>query len=426
MVLLRDIPLDIDLDDLVMDPFDPEEVRKLFDFLEFRTLFDRLSEAFEGQELGPTLGGAEVLEAEVTEVETAAAAIDVLNALVGGEETVAAAGSWRGAAGRSALEGLALVTDPAAVEVAWIPGELLADPDVRDALQAVAPTEGRRLAAHGAKALLRSLTDLDVDAGLGVDTMLAAYLLDPAEARYLLEDLLIRYAQLQLPEQSASAEGQLELDATATSPAVLAGREALAVDRLLPPLQASLEANGVRRLFDEIEVPLVGVLARMEAVGIAVDRSILESIRDQLNTECEVLSAQIVEDAGEEFNINSTKQMREVLFDKLGLTPQKKTKTGYSTDAASLEKLLGQHPIIEHLLRYREVEKLRGTYGEGLLAEIGPDDRIHATFNQTVARTGRLSSDRPNLHNIPIRTEEGRRIRRAFIPAEGRRFLVAD
>jgi DNA polymerase-1 len=115
-----------------------------------------------------------------------------------------------------------------------------------------------------------------------------------------------------------------------------------------------------------------------------------------------------------------------VLFDELGLQPQKKTKTGYSTDAGSLEKLHGQHPIVEKLLRYREVEKLRSTYGESLLGEVGPDGRIHATFSQTVARTGRLSSDQPNLHNIPIRTEEGRRFRRAFIPAAGCELLVAD
>ena len=115
-----------------------------------------------------------------------------------------------------------------------------------------------------------------------------------------------------------------------------------------------------------------------------------------------------------------------MLFDELGLTPQKKTKTGFSTDAASLEKLAGQHPIIEHLLAYREVEKLRSTYGEGLLQEVGPDGRIHATFNQTVARTGRLSSDQPNLHNIPVRSEEGREFRKAFVPAAGCELLVAD
>ena len=120
-----------------------------------------------------------------------------------------------------------------------------------------------------------------------------------------------------------------------------------------------------------------------------------------------------------QFAVNSTPQLREVLFDKLGLTPQKRTKTGYSTDAQTLEKLRGEHPIVESLLRYREVEKLRSTYGETLLAEVAPDGRIHATFNQTVARTGRLSSDQPNLHNIPVRSKEGRQIRECFIPAEG-------
>jgi DNA polymerase-1 len=119
-------------------------------------------------------------------------------------------------------------------------------------------------------------------------------------------------------------------------------------------------------------------------------------------------------------------KLREILFDQLGLTPQKKTKTGYSTDASSLEKLVGQHPIIEHLLAYREVEKLRSTYGDGLLNEVAPDGRIHATFNQTVARTGRLSSDQPNLHNIPVRTELGREFRRAFVPAPRCELLVAD
>ncbi|MGP8162560.1 MAG: DNA polymerase, partial [Acidimicrobiales bacterium] len=117
---------------------------------------------------------------------------------------------------------------------------------------------------------------------------------------------------------------------------------------------------------------------------------------------------------------------RTILYDKLKLTPQRKTKTGYSTDAATLEKLRDAHPIVGTLLRYREVEKLRSTYGEGLLAEVAPDGRIHASFNQTVARTGRLSSDRPNLHNIPVRTDDGRRIREAFVPAPGTEFLIAD
>jgi DNA polymerase I len=138
------------------------------------------------------------------------------------------------------------------------------------------------------------------------------------------------------------------------------------------------------------------------------------------------LEAEIHELAGGAFKVNSTPQLREVLFEKLALVPSKRTKTGFSTDAQSLEKLVDQHPIIPKLLRWREVEKLRNTYGETLAAEIAEDGRIHASFNQTVARTGRLSSESPNLHNIPVRSDEGRQFRRAFVPAEGCRLLVAD
>ena len=298
---------------------------------------------------------------------------------------------------------------------------------MRAALAALAGPGGRPLAAHQAKPLVRALTSLDVDVrSLALDTALAAYLLDPAESRYLLEELVVRYAGARIPDGDAAAEGQLDLDGSATPASVATARRALAVDRLVAPLLAALDAQGLRALNDEIEVPLVGVLARMEDAGVAVDRDELQRLRDRLVADVERHRAAIVEAAGHDFNVNSTLQLREVLFDELGLAPQKKTKTGFSTDAASLEKLAGQHPIIEHLLAYREVEKLRSTYGDGLLQEVAPDGRIHATFNQTVARTGRLSSDQPNLHNIPVRSELGREFRKAFVPAEGCELLVAD
>jgi DNA polymerase-1 len=273
------------------------------------------------------------------------------------------------------------------------------------------------------------LGQLDADlVTLHLDTMLAAYLLDPAESRYLLSDLLLRYAGLELPigAGAASDELQLDLSGDAVSPALEAARRALAVARLVEPISAALDAQGLSALYDDIEIPLVHVLARMEDAGVGVDAAELKHLNDTLAAECTELTQRIWEDAGEEFNVNSTLKLREILFDRLGLQPQKKTKTGYSTDAASLEKLAGQHPIIEHLLRYREVEKLRSTYGEGLLAEVQADGRIHATFNQTVARTGRLSSDAPNLHNIPVRSELGREFRKAFIPASGCELLIAD
>lgn len=180
------------------------------------------------------------------------------------------------------------------------------------------------------------------------------------------------------------------------------------------------------KLWNEIERPLVRVLARMEDTGVRVDVEMLRNLTTELTAEAKTLESRIHDLAGEEFNVNSTPKLRTILFEKLGLAPQKKTKTGYSTDAQSLEKLRGEHPIVEALLSYREVEKLRSTYGESLLAEVAPDGRIHATFQQTVARTGRLSSDRPNLHNIPVRSERGGEFRRAFVPSEGTRLLVAD
>ena len=191
-------------------------------------------------------------------------------------------------------------------------------------------------------------------------------------------------------------------------------RLAAVLARLRAPLQQALDEIGEGALFEDMERPLVRVLARMEVVGIPVDREVLRAIAASLTAECESLEATMHELAGSPFNVNSVKQLRTVLYEDLGLQPGRKTKTGYSTDARTLESLRGQHPIIEVLLRYREVEKLRSTYGETLAAEVAADGRIHATFRQTVARTGRLSSDRPNLHNIPVRTDEGRRFREAL------------
>jgi len=169
------------------------------------------------------------------------------------------------------------------------------------------------------------------------------------------------------------------------------------------------------------------VLAKMEDIGIAVDVTLLRTLSDRLNAEVQRLSGVLQEVVGRPFNINSPIQLRDILYTQRGLVPAKKTKTGFSTDAATLEKLRDQWPeFIEPLLQYREVEKLRSTYGEALLGEVAADGRIHATFNQTVARTGRLSSDQPNLHNIPVRSDEGRQFRQCFIPGPGCTLLVAD
>ncbi len=428
--LLRNVPIECDLDELVMGGWDTEEVRRLFNFLEFRTLWDRLLEAVgegeKGEDAASTAAGVP-LEAVVERLPSAAAAIERIRGWITAGTALSLAAAWAGREGRSAIEGLAAVELPSRPEVVWIEGGLLADLDVLAALGDLVGPSGVGISTHDAKALMRGLAVMGVDfSHLDLDTAIAAYLVDPAGDQYLLEDLALRYAEIDLRAPDGPAAGQLDLDGAATDPAEQAGRRAAAVARLVEPLGAALSARGLSRLYDEIERPLVRVLARMEEVGIRVDEDELRRLAKTLAEEARRLELEIQDLAGSPFMVNSTKQLREVLFGRLRLTPQKKTKTGYSTDAQSLEKLRGQHPIIESLLRYREVDKLRSTYGDSLLAEVGPDGRIHATFNQTVARTGRLSSDQPNLHNIPIRSEEGRRFRRCFIPAEGCRFLVAD
>jgi DNA polymerase-1 len=421
MLLRRDAPLDgVDLDDLAVRPR-PDEVKRLFEFLEFRTLADRVAEALgdTGAELapGPT---REQLVPEVEVVDVAAVAAELLGAL----EVLDLAAAWEGEPGRSPLTGLAVVSDAATAEVCWLPIEVVTDPAVATALAGHPAVR-----AHNAKPLMRSLLELGVDLrGLQLDTAIAAYLIDPAEARYELAQLVDTFTRFAPAAESSVPSGQLDLDGTTVADAERAAGAALGIHHVAGPIEASLAAQGMAELYRDVENPLVRVLARMEHVGIAVEGATLRAINERLTAEVERLGAELRTVAGrDDLNLNSPIQLREILYTERGLTPVKKTKTGYSTDAATLERLRDQWPeFIEPLLRHREVEKLRGTYGEGLLQEIAPDGRIHATFNQTVARTGRLSSDQPNLHNIPVRSDEGRQFRTAFVPAPGHVLLVAD
>ncbi|MEM7275177.1 MAG: DNA polymerase I [Actinomycetota bacterium] len=431
MELLRDVELEASAADFLgIEPYDAEEVKKLFDFLEFRTLLARLEDAFAPGEAEEAVGGTDLAIALDTPTDPAAAASAVA-ALASGDGPVSVAAALTAEGADQTLDGLALVGAevPAdgSVPVLWLHSSHLDDPAVAEPLGALLSAEGRGMYAHDAKPLLRSLLRAGTPMpGLRLDTSLAAYLLDPAGNSYPLDALVRRYTDRRLPEAVAPPEGQLDFGDDSVTPAERTGLDAAAVAVLAPPIVADIEANGLTALNDDVEVPLVAVLARMEHIGVGIDRPELETLNADMTAEAAALAEEIQAAAGEEFNVNSTKKLREILFEKLELTPQKKTKTGYSTDQATLEKLVGEHPIIDHLLRYREVEKLRSTYGQSLLDAVADDGRIHATFNQTVARTGRLSSENPNLHNIPVRTELGRSFRRAFVPSGGRRLLVAD
>ncbi len=421
MILRRDAPIELP-ESLKMEP-NMAEVQRLFDFLEFRTFAERLAEALGPAAVVLSADERQALEPEVVESESAAASAELLAAL----PALDLAAAWDGEPGRSPLTGVGVVTDGASAAVTWIPAEHLADPAVVTALSTT-PLHG-----HETKSLMRSLLTAGVDlTNLALDTAIAAYLLDPAEARYDLVHLVERYTAFSMPVDSPAAKGQLDLDGATAEPSTVAGRAALAVHHLVAPISTSLADQGMADLYATIENPLVRVLARMEHAGVAVDLVELRRLYERLTGEVQRLQAELKEVVGrDDLNINSPIQLRELLYAAppagRGLTAVKRTKTGASTDAATLEKLRDEWPeFIGPLLQYREVEKLRGTYGEGLIAEVAPDGRIHATFNQTVARTGRLSSDRPNLHNIPVRRDEGRMFRRAFIPGPGNLLLVAD
>ncbi len=284
------------------------------------------------------------------------------------------------------------------------------------------------ISGHHVKPVLRWFLDRRIDIPkVGFDTAIAAYLLEPAQSKLEAHEVLARYTEdrIAVRVDGSSSDGQLSFDSSASDTSSDASNVAIAVSRVIPALRKEINAQGVDNLFNDVELPLIRVLAKMEHVGVLVNKNQLTAINEHLIHETKRLTVVLHELAGKSFNLNSPTQLRQILYEDKKLSPGKKTKTGFSTDAATLEKIRDQWPeFIDQLLEYREFEKLRGTYGQGLLDAIQPDGRIHATFNQTVARTGRLSSDAPNLHNIPIRSDEGKVFRTAFIPQDGCLLMV--
>jgi DNA polymerase-1 len=246
------------------------------------------------------------------------------------------------------------------------------------------------------------------------DTYLAAYLVKPGLGSYELETL-------------AAERGLAEVDLAHEDHAVAeAARRAAQIFALSPRLRKELEEMGLARLYYDVELPLAGVLGEIEDIGMPVDAETLEGVGQDLDARIADVERDIYEDVGHPFNIGSPKQLGEVLFEEMGIPPVRKTKTGYSTDAKVLQQLAIEHPVADRIIEYRELTKLRGTYIDGLLKLITDEGRIHSTLQQTRAATGRLSSDSPNLQNIPVRTEMGVRIRDAFTASPGRRLVVAD
>jgi DNA polymerase I len=402
--LNTDVDVPVEPEDAVMGEWDVDAVRRLFTSLEFRTLFERLEEVGRSAKPAVEVADLDLRETDAGEVETLLSAdgpkairLDLDERKVRG----VAVSLGGGQAAYASLSDLAPLAGSLANTAApkWTH-------DAKD-LETAVVAEG-----------------LSLD-GLATDTMLAAYLLDPAGASFELAPLCEQYLGADLlgaePEE---AEGQLFGETWRATAA-----EAAAVALLSPVLDERIDKAGLRRLLDEVELPLSSVLARMQANGVALDVAYLHEMAEGVHDEMATLKARIYELAGEEFNLNSPPQLRAILYDKLRLSPGKRTPKGQlSTDASVLEKLRDVHPIVDAILSWRELDKLNSTYLEALPKQVDPrDGRVHTTFNQTGAATGRLSSTNPNLQNIPVRGELGRQIRRAFIPGSNEQLLlVAD
>ena len=371
----RDLDIDCDPAELVLNPPDRSQLREMFRRFEFRNLLNRVDE----------------LDAAVPARERIVAGTNV---------------EWRegdlpervtGRVGLAiAAQRFALASDDGVIVGPWNDAHV---PRLRDA----------QIVAHDYKALPR-LTQLPAD-----DTMIASYLIEPGRPAYELDDLAAEYGVEALPDPETD-DGEL---------AALI-RAAEVPRRLARPVRARLVERGSERLYDDIELPLTAVLASMEDAGIRIDAYRMGEITARLADRVEELESLAYELAGEEFMLGSTQQVARILFEKLELTPGRKGKTGYSTDTRVLRSIRHEHAIVEVLEEWRELTKLVNTYLGPLPALLGEDGRLHTHFNQTVAATGRLSTSNPNLQAIPIRTELGREIRSAFVAEPGAKLVSAD
>ncbi|GBD31991.1 DNA polymerase I [bacterium HR33] len=410
----RDVPVELDLNALRLGEPDWEAVRRLFTELEFRELLQKL-------DLG-RVARSELRTRVVTRWEEVPEVVERLSRCKLAAVATVAAGSDPLSA---ELVGLSLAVEPGS---SWY---LVFGPEALPRLdnEELAPFRrwledpGALKAGHDLKFDWLVLRNHGVELGGAVyDTMLASFVLDPGRRSHELEVLALELLGLKLEP----SEHQRELFAESQRP--VPGRDASVILRLKELFDPQLEALALRRLLDEIEMPLVPVLVDMEWRGIAVDVAQLEALSREFGEELERIERAIYAEAGVEFNINSTSQLRHVLFEKLNLPVIKKTKTGPSTDADVLEQLGAMgFTVPALLLEYRELSKLKSTYVDVLPRRVNPrTGRIHTTFHQTGAATGRLSSSDPNLQNIPVRTPRGERIRSCFVPGPGCRMVVAD
>jgi DNA polymerase-1 len=401
MRLVRDVPLDFTLESLTLGGWDRVAVGAFFDRFEMNSMRTRFEKLMSDGLLGAP-------RATSTPSTSGAAPPEVVNV------------SSRSASLAQVVASSSALTVLRRGQRVAVLDEMSGTGAVGDLDEFLDLVGERPLSGHDIKELYRAGFERGITlAEPADDTAIMAFLVDATSGRYDLADVAQRF----LDEVLGTATPSL-FDENADDDALF--HHVGVVARLRSKLRDEIERWELGFVYTTIELPLVAVLGRMEARGIRVDVQMLRTIAAEFTAEAQHLDAQIQEVAGHEFKINSPQQLQTVLFSELGLTPGKKIKTGFSTDASALESIADEHRIVPLILRFREVEKLRSTYGAPLIGAVGPDGRIHAQFHQTVARTGRLSSENPNLHNIPVRSAEGRRLRFAFVPSDGWSLAVAD
>ena len=370
-------PIDFEPMDAVVQPYNRPSLYKLFQKLEFVRLIDKYG-----------LRGAE-LDAPAAEQQTVTEKLPRLEQLPADMDTCAIYLAEDGSVGVACEKGVCVLT-PMEAQMGSI------------------SFASAKLIFHDSKSALHRLGEMGIDFGECVfDTALAAYDLNPSQSDYPMSKLATNFLGVTVDDGDAAACAE-------------------AMWNLRPILHEELKKNGMDALYRDIELPLCQVLYRMEKRGISIDAQLLEQFGSMLSQRIDDCETLIYSYSGEKFNINSTKQLGELLFDKLGLPPVKKTKTGYSTNADVLEKLKNKHPIIPAIMDYRMLTKLKSTYADGLLKVICDDGRIRTTFQNLVTATGRLSSTEPNLQNIPVRTDLGAEIRKMFVPKPGCVLVDAD
>lgn len=416
--LVRDLDLDLTLAELARHPWDPKATRAVFDTLEFRTLWDRVralateSDADGVDEVDDTLE----ISGTVLEPRTLNDWLSTTAGRIGVDVT----GSW--GSGSGDVEAVALGgVDGNAV---WFDAAELS-PEDEDVVAAWLADKDRPKAMHSAKGPVEALAERGWEvAGLTCDTELASYLLHPDRRAHKFDDAVRTHLNVALGEAEENSD-QAMLDFGEDHFAESMER-AVAVTRLADVMEKEVEARGGAELLHDVEMGVQRCLISMERAGIAVDTDIFEGLRSEFDERVTRAQEAAWEAAGEKINLSSPKQLQGVLFDKLDMPKTRRTKSGYTTDADALAGLYEttEHPFLAHLLEHRDAIKLRQTV-DGLLKEIRDDGRVHTTYMQTVAVTGRLSSKDPNLQNIPMRTEEGRRIREGFVVGEGYESLLS-